>query len=77
MTTASLSTHGGISGTGVRHASHGFGVFPRGSRNRVGVSVMTSDPVLRAKLVSFLGGTYPFFASGGTLTCILVGPDGL
>lgn len=43
----------------------------------MGVSVMTSDPVLRAKLVSFLGGTYPFFASGGTLACILVGPAGL
>lgn len=54
-----------------------YEVFPAGSSILVGVSVTTPDPVLRSKLVSSLGGTYPFFASGGTLTYILVGPDGL
>lgn len=54
-----------------------YEVFPLGSSILVGVSVTTPDPVLRAKLVSSLGGTYPFFASGGTLTYILVGPEGL
>lgn len=54
-----------------------YEVFPAGSSILVGVSVTTPDPVLRSKLISSLGGTYPFFASGGTLTYILVGPDGL
>lgn len=42
----------------------------------VGVTLSTGDANLMAKLVRTLGTTTPYFSAGGTLTYIIVGPDG-
>ena len=43
---------------------------------QVGVVVTAADPRLQAALVQTLGNKLPFINVGGTLTFVIVGPDG-
>jgi prepilin-type N-terminal cleavage/methylation domain-containing protein len=51
-----------------------FGVG--GGNYIVGVTVSSSSADLMAKLIRNLGTRYPYFSAGGTLTYIIVGPNG-
>ncbi|MFZ5623684.1 MAG: type II secretion system protein [Gemmatimonadota bacterium] len=48
-----------------------------GSGYLVGVTFSTTDAALMRKVVQTLGNKLPFFVAGGSLTYVLVGPDGL
>jgi hypothetical protein len=43
---------------------------------QLGVVVTSSNPRLMKTLQTSLGSKAPFFAVGGTLTFVIVGPDG-
>jgi prepilin-type N-terminal cleavage/methylation domain-containing protein len=47
-----------------------------GGAYMIGVTIMAKTPDLMAKLVKTLGTKTPFFSAGGTLTYVIVGPDG-